>query len=242
MNKKFNKVRKTWEYFAQKDLLWSILTEKSKSKNRWDINEFYLTGEVVHNSYSNIFCNYKKNRNIALDYGCGIGRVTKLLSNHFNIVLGIDISHKSLIFANKYIGNEDVYFILNTSEKLSFIKNNSLDFIFSILTLQHNPPQIQKSIFIEFSRVLKVGGEMLLQIPSHPAFTVRGLFFFFFKNLSLKIKNITTSNKHFIPMYCINKRKMIRLIKHNKLELVKVISDFSCGRNFISYTYLIKKT
>ena len=38
-------LKETWETFGQEDPLWAVLTDPSKRGGRWDVDEFFATGE-----------------------------------------------------------------------------------------------------------------------------------------------------------------------------------------------------
>jgi len=38
-------VERTWETFGQTDPLWAILTQADRKDNRWNIDDFFRTGE-----------------------------------------------------------------------------------------------------------------------------------------------------------------------------------------------------
>ena len=110
--------------------------------------------------------------NTALDIGCGVGRVSFAMAKDFSKVLGIDVSEVMIEKAKEYrrsLSIENVEFFANNGMNLSQIPNNSVDFIFSYLTLQHCPSSTQVLKYIEeFSRTLKPKGVCLFQTRVSP--------------------------------------------------------------------------
>ncbi len=77
----FEKLQNTWDGFGKIDPLWAILTQPDKRNNKWDINEFFKTGEEEITQvmeYINSL-HISLSRNKALDFGCGVGRLTQAL-------------------------------------------------------------------------------------------------------------------------------------------------------------------
>ena len=98
----------------------------------------------------------KISRGKLLDFGCGVGRMTRAFASFFDSCTGVDVSENIVAFAREY--NADVShceFVTNKSVVLPFADRN-FDFIFSVLVLQHLPTKamIQSYIaeFIECQR------------------------------------------------------------------------------------------
>ena len=101
MEKCIRQLKKNWEEFAKKDPLWSILPIPEKKNNRWKIEELFETG---HNEICSVMeyiehLNLKINYHRALDFGCGVGRLTQALCEYFDDCVGIDISFPMLQLA-----------------------------------------------------------------------------------------------------------------------------------------------
>jgi SAM-dependent methyltransferase len=60
---------------------------------------------------------------------------------------------------------DGVEFLVNESASLSQFKENSIDFVYSHIVLQHMPNEYQKRYIDEFLRVLRPGGLAVFQIP-----------------------------------------------------------------------------
>ena len=76
-------LKKHWNRFGETDPLWAILTQPDKKGNRWKLDEFFRTGEgevaTIMDYVRSLGINLRRSR--ALDFGCGVGRLTQALAN-----------------------------------------------------------------------------------------------------------------------------------------------------------------
>ena len=159
-----------WDGYAQLDPLWAILSYTSKSDGRWDVTQFFLTGtrEIWSVIDELDVQDVLPPRGSALDFGCGVGRLTQALALHFDRVVGVDVSARMLDLAtrlNRY--PQSVSYVHNQAEDLSIFADQSFDFVVSSMVLQHIRPAIAKSYLREFLRVLTPEGIAVFQLPSH---------------------------------------------------------------------------
>jgi len=109
---------------------------------------------------------------IALDVGCGVGRMTFAMAQDFSKVVGIDVSEVMIGKAQRYRDDLDIKnaeFFANNGTDLTLISDNSIDFVFSYIALQHCPSSKQVLMYIkEFSRILKPEGVCLFQVRVAP--------------------------------------------------------------------------
>lgn len=108
---------------------------------------------------------------VVLDAGCGEGTTAIRLAEKYNLkVEGIDLIDFNIKNANKRISNSSVQKSVNFSvgdyTKLPF-PDNHFDGVYTMETLVHAPDY--KSALLEFRRVLKPGGKLVLFEYSMPA-------------------------------------------------------------------------
>ena len=74
-------LEQNWDDLGRRDPMWAILTSPNKRKNRWDEDEFFATGvEVVAEVMAGLDgLGIVVSRRRALDFGCGVGRLTQAL-------------------------------------------------------------------------------------------------------------------------------------------------------------------
>jgi SAM-dependent methyltransferase len=157
-----------WDKFGKTDPLWSIITAPSKRGGRWDADEFFATGcreiAAVMAYVQSLGVVLRKGR--ALDFGCGVGRLTQALCAYFAACDGVDIAPSMIELARRYNKfGEKCRYHLNEVPNLSLFADNSFEFIYSSVTLQHMRPDYSAAYLKEFLRVLAPGGLAVFQLP-----------------------------------------------------------------------------
>ena len=190
-------LRKNWEEFGETDPLWSILTNPAKKNNKWNEEEFFKTGNRAINHLLQQTKNKLKipfsNRK-ALDFGCGVGRCTLALANHFDQVTGIDIADSMIHLATHYNSFPDRVNYLQTSDpNLALLASESYSFIYSNITLQHIHPKYSKVYLKNFIRLLERDGILFFQLPSAPPASFAGMIY---KNLPAPLLNLYRKIKY----------------------------------------------
>lgn len=164
-----SKLQKNWDQLGKTDPLWAILTDPSKKDGKWRIAEFFDTGksEIASLLASLDALPMSVRRGQALDFGCGVGRLTQALAEHFDHVTGIDIAPSMIEQAKHFnhFGNRCTY-VLNEVDDLTCFSDNSFDLIYSNITLQHIQPRYTKRYLAEFVRILASSGVLVFQLPS----------------------------------------------------------------------------
>lgn len=158
-----------WEAHARHDPLWAILSDPAKKNRGWEIDRFFESGEREIRFLLRDLESIALRKDDALDFGCGVGRLTHPLSRYFDRVTGVDISPTMIELASELNQEPDrVRFVRNTREDLSVFPAGSFDFVYTNIVLQHVPPSLAKRYITEFLRVLRPGGVLVFQLPSHP--------------------------------------------------------------------------
>lgn len=158
-----------WEDAARKDPLWAILSDPAKRNRAWDLDEFFETGrrEIARLFTDLRALRYSLRPGDALDFGCGVGRLTQALAPSFQRVTGVDVSPTMIRLAERLNRFPDrVRYVVNTRPDLVVLPAMSFDFIYSDIALQHIPPDQSRAYIAEFLRVLKPGGLAVFQLTA----------------------------------------------------------------------------
>jgi len=131
-----------------------ILSEQKKNEA-----DYYVY--LLHLASYNYATKYAKGNKV-LDYGCGTGYGSKILSKVAESVIGIDISSEAIIYAQNNFGSPNTYYLKIENGFLPF-NDNSFDLITSFQVIEHIYDT--KQYLNEIERVLKPGGLFLLTTP-----------------------------------------------------------------------------
>ena len=164
-----DKHHKQWEQLGASDPYWAALTDPNKKGGKWDRTDFFSTGEkeVINLLMKVKGLGIEVKFGSALDFGCGVGRHSRALAARFRKVIAIDVSRSMLNEAqkaNQHIRNID--FIHNIAEDLSVIPEDSIDFLYTNIVLQHMPKKRQVIYIREFCRILRPKGIIVIQTPA----------------------------------------------------------------------------
>jgi ubiquinone/menaquinone biosynthesis C-methylase UbiE len=170
-------LQRNWEGLAQADPLWAICTDPERRQTKWSPEEFFATGKDeigrVLDCVESLGLELALDRGApALDFGCGVGRLTRAIAAYFPECWGVDISPTMLRFAAEF--NQDApncKFLLNDRSDFSSLEDNYFGFVYSNIVLQHMPPRFCRRYLREMVRVTRPGG--ILVFATVEAFRVR---------------------------------------------------------------------
>ena len=217
------------------------------------LNHFYSLGErdirfafeiLEHNEI-------KLNPTMALDFGCGVGRLTFALAKVFRFVIGCDISEPHLEIARDnacQFGINNVHFIKSSENLLDRLSPESFDFIYSRLVLQHIPPILSKAYIRQFTSLLKAGGHMLIQLP-----TASPTYAFNPETSDAPASNRMSDDRVIagdagdagtsdpkVQMFSLEIRAVLEAINEGKCQLIDLV--FETGRDgWTSHVFLVRK-
>lgn len=164
---KSTKMHDNWNSLAEEDAKWAILTDPTKKKNRWEDSDFFETGkrQVKADMDRLRSMNIELNFDRALDFGCGIGRLSQALATHFKEVHGVDVSSHMIKQAEERNPCPDrVKYFVNVANDLTQLNDFEYDLVYSWICLQHIPTDYQRMYLTEFIRLMRRGGAAMFQV------------------------------------------------------------------------------
>ena len=161
------KLRENWQALGADDPLWAILSDPRAKGGRWSVDEFLRTGQMEIDlvfrwleEQGLTAINYGR----ALDFGCGAGRLTQALAKCFDRCTGVDVAASMLEAARKLGPPQNCEFVLNERSDLNVFPDQSFDFIYSSIVLQHIPHPFAIGYIAEFCRLLAPNGLLVFQV------------------------------------------------------------------------------
>jgi ubiquinone/menaquinone biosynthesis C-methylase UbiE len=161
-----DKLKNAWEGLASRDALSAILTDDSKAGGKWDLAEFMATGDAEIETVMNHLAaigHPPDFRGAALDFGCGVGRLTQALARRFAACVGVDISEQMVRQADLLNQYPHCRYVASSAKRLPF-EDTSFAFLYSNIVLQHVPRALAKNYLREFIRVLAPGGVLVFGV------------------------------------------------------------------------------
>src|SRR2546423_919873 len=151
-----HKVQSDYDRIGLDDAIAGTVGETSR-----DLDEYFVQGEQqvmeILASARRLGLDLKNGR--ALDFGCGIGRVTRALGKHFAEVHGLDIAPSMIALAKAH--NTDAtrcQFHLHCDHQLGLFADDCFDLIVAINVFRYIPPVLTREYLREFMRVIKPDG------------------------------------------------------------------------------------
>jgi SAM-dependent methyltransferase len=139
------------------DPLWAIMTEADKRHGGWADDEFFATGErevrqiLDWASVHGLPARHAR----ALDFGCGVGRLTRALAGSFDRCLGVDISPRMVGRARaRHAGVAGLSFAVGSGEG---IDEEAFDLVLTLIV----------RTIAALAAAVRPGGVLVLSIPNH---------------------------------------------------------------------------
>lgn len=160
------KHHRDWEDMAALDPMWAVLSEPERRNGGWSPDEFFSTGanETARLRGKLLDLGLPDRFESALDFGCGLGRVTRALTVCCREVIGVDISLEMIGKAQLF--TPACQFVHNPHYDLRIFQSDRFDLVYSSRVLQHQrSTKLILNHISEFVRVLKPGGVAAFQVP-----------------------------------------------------------------------------
>ncbi|MEM1146036.1 MAG: class I SAM-dependent methyltransferase, partial [Pseudomonadota bacterium] len=235
-----------WENLGASDPYWAVISQPDKRHGRWEPNEFFETG---HREIRDLLrtiqdLNVPLGKKIALDFGCGVGRLSRALGGEFEKVIAIDVSAAMLVearSANRQIDN--IEFIHNSVENLDCVAKESIDLACSKLVLQHMPGFRQQKFIQAMCESLVPGGVLAIQVAA--AVNLKTWQGWMFRLLGNRVLNLLRYFRYgragIMEVHALPERAVRGVLTAQGMEILRVQPDGAAGRAFSSLVVYARK-
>jgi SAM-dependent methyltransferase len=241
---KLETLRDAWDEAGRDDPLWSVLSHTGKRGNRWDLEEFLQTGVAEIDGIMAYIAGLglQRPKRRALDFGCGPGRLSQALARHVGQVDGVDISPSMIELANRLNQFPDrCRYHLNVDDDLKIFEDQSFDFVYSNITLQHMEPVYARRYLQEFARVLSPDGVLIFQIPARQVGLRPRLRAVIPRPLLRAYRRLRHGEHPATQMHGMLKRDVLAFCEGLGLSVVDVQADPEVGRGWESFRYCCRR-
>jgi SAM-dependent methyltransferase len=240
----FSRIGSAWQKMGREDPYWSVLTSPDFRAGVFEQHQeqFWASGAtevsrlkawLKRNGIAWLRDDYDVyNCACCLEYGCGVGRVTRHLADEFEEVLACDISESHLKVACDMLQSSPW---VNTIQLDSPDRLRSLpifDLLFSVIVLQHNPPPLISHILNVLLGKLNLGGVAYFQVPT------------FIRNYTFNCQAyLDDPNRGSgMEMHCLPQRYIFEIARENGCRVLEVEQDDLTGCiDHVSTTFLMTK-
>jgi SAM-dependent methyltransferase len=167
---KLDRQRQDWEELAHFNPEWAVLSEPEARFAGWDMDEFFRLGsqQIERTMEVASELGLPRRRESVLDFGCGVGRLSRELGRRFERYVGVDIS-AGMVERARMLNSEleNCTFVVNDRPDLARFGDGEFDAVVSFIVLQHIPARdLIRRYIAELARVLAPGGLIAFQLPS----------------------------------------------------------------------------
>ena len=157
-----------WEQWGKDNPYYGVLSDPKFDRESIDesaLDAFFSTGrEQIARDLQNVEKHFGAIRTgRALDFGCGVGRLSIPLSKIFSSIVATDISNSMLNEAEKNAkkyGSDNITWVISDDSLLN--ASGQFDLVYSYIALQHIPLERGMQIFERLIGKLAPGGIFLL--------------------------------------------------------------------------------
>jgi SAM-dependent methyltransferase len=229
--------RAVWSSYGEQDPYWSVITAENFRAVAIDtdaIETFYASGA---NDLIWVLDSCARNgveldfSGVALDFGCGVARAGQHLAARFAHYIGVDISQPHLKLAAERCAS--VGLANTTFQTLPQMLDQppSVDFIYSVLVLQHNAPPVMADLLGRLCAALRPGGLIYFQVP-------------------VALRNYTFDLEKYLAappahgqmeMHCLPQRDVFQILADHQVDLLEMLPDYGIGSCGLSATFFGRK-
>jgi trans-aconitate methyltransferase len=144
-----DRAARDWETLARQEPFFAVLTEERFLRDQMSDDHreaFFASGEA---DIAHLFGLIGFTPKSALDFGCGVGRLTRALATRVERVAGVDAAPSMLRLARENVPN---------AAFSAQIPDQTFDLIVSLIVFQHIPVRRGEALLDELLRHLEIGG------------------------------------------------------------------------------------
>ncbi len=160
--------KRQWDTLGEVDPLWAMTG--TNRHGGWDEELFFRTGDQ---QVAGVMCDIERigrpaGREAVLDFGCGVGRLTRAFQAQFNEYVGLDISDSLIAKARAFHAHlPRAHFAVSVGDRLS-LPDERFDLVYCWGVLQHVPERaVVLRLLGEFVRVLRQDGLLIFSAVYH---------------------------------------------------------------------------
>lgn len=167
MKKTRRRLSPTWDALGRANAFGAVLTRHDGELGSWKSAEFFATGVADAERFIADLTALAPSASRArvLDFGCGVGRVTRALAGYFGEAVGVDVAASMIDRARALDPEGRCRFVLNDARDLTCFESGAFTVVYSRLVLQHIRPALVRRYIPELVRVLAPGGVLMFQLP-----------------------------------------------------------------------------
>lgn len=239
-------LRQVWSTLGREDPLWAVLSRPDKRGGRWDVEEFFATGQLEIGEQLAAFAamGLPRARGRAVDFGCGAGRLTRPLAAQFDEAIGIDVSPSMIDCARRLnAGIDNLRFVENATPTLAMLADASVDFVYSNMTLQHIPAGLAEGYVDEFLRVLAPGGVASFQFVGGTDTSLRGRLYGAVPNRWLNpLRRLLWRRAAVFEMHVLEESRLEALLaRHAGVRVLVAMDDGAAGPGWAGRRWIVTR-
>jgi len=231
-------VEGVWRSLGQSEPHWSVLTNDMYKPDSLADNKarFYESGRRQVELFSHAAARNGidlGSLGTCLEIGSGVGRVTVWLATVFDQVIGCDISAPHLALAEEAAGERNCSNIKfrHVASISAYTELPEFDAFFSVISLQHSPPPVQKHVLEAVLGRLRPGGVGYFQIPTQ----ILGYRF----TVDEYLGDIGAHEK--MEMHCLPQMALFEIFERTGCRVLEVRDDGHSRPAKLSNTFLVRK-
>lgn len=164
-----------WQEIAAEDPDWVVLSLPRGKHGGWAVDDLQATGEravahlleVAHRHAGEV------GSELAVDVGCGVGRLAVALADRFDRVVGVDVTPAMLEQARARVTRPEVTFVQADVARDPVPDGRDADLVVSERVVQHLDPAEMSPHLQGLVGLLRPGGVAVVQVPVSLPWLVR---------------------------------------------------------------------